>query len=131
MSKTAREIAHRLQSYADPSQIPEQEIERVRSKLIREEYFDGSKLKALREQRQLTRISVARATHIAPTSYGRIERGKMRPLPHQAEAIIKYFGVERDYFIAERSRQPVASKTFVEQSQRLHDRTSRYGARIG
>lgn len=131
MSKTAREIARRLQRYDDPSKIPVQEIEQAREKLTRKEYFDGSKLKALRKQRQLTQIAVAKATHIAHTSYWSMEHGEMQPFPRQVEAVTKYFGVERDYFIAERSRQPLASKTFATQSQRLRDRTRRSGARIG
>lgn len=131
MSKTAKELAHRLQSYADPTKIPDSEIEQAREKLTREEYFDGSKLKALREQRQLTQRSVAKDTHIAPTSYRRMEYGTMQPRPGQAEALTTYFGVERDYFTATRHRRPAASKTLTKQSQHLHDRTRRGGARIG
>lgn len=134
MSKTARELVRRLQKYEDPLRMPAAEIKHARQELSKEEYFDGKKLKTLREARNISQKDLAQLVHMSPSGVGRAERGEDTPFASQTEKIAEYFGVAPDFFVSVRyltsskkGGRPKISRTFMKQDSKAKNRKFRKG----
>lgn len=65
----------------------------------------GDRLRALREERQITRDELAAALHVSPSAVYAWEKGTVLPSLHNAIVMAEYYGISLDR-LAGRERPP-------------------------